>query len=161
VPYRFVQQPGEYNALGRVKFMFPNKYSVYLHDTDNKSLLGRRYKIYSSGCMRVQKPFELMDLLLEHTRGRYNQGKIEKIFDTNKPTTISLKHYIPVHIIYFTVYEENGKAYFKNDIYLYDKIIQESILGRSKETFTVPKKRMISVKKKAQPQQEKEKKKKD
>lgn len=156
VPYRFVQQPGKDNALGRIKFMFPNKYSVYLHDTDNKSLLSRRYKIYSSGCMRVQKPFDLMDLLLEHTRGRYTDQKIEKIFESNKPTTISLKHYIPVHITYFTVYEENGKAYFKNDIYLYDKIIQESILGRSKATFTVPEKRMISVKKNAQKQKKKD-----
>ncbi len=60
VPYRFVQYPGDNNALGRVKFMFPNKYDVYLHDTDNKSLLERRYKIYSSGCVRLEKPFDLV-----------------------------------------------------------------------------------------------------
>lgn len=157
VPYIFVQQPGINNALGRVKFMFPNKYSVYLHDTDNKTLLSRRYKIYSSGCMRVQKPFDLMDLLLEHTRGHYTKNQIEKIFDTNKPTTITLSRFIPVHITYFTVYEEDGKAYFKNDIYLYDMIIQESIFGRSKATFKVPEQRMISVKKNAQPPEEKKK----
>jgi len=151
VPYRFVQFPGETNALGRVKFMFPNKYSVYLHDTDNKSLLSRRYKIYSSGCIRLEKPFELVDTLLEHTRKSYSQSKIDEILESNKATTIGLKKRIPVHILYFTVYEEDGLAYFKNDIYLYDKIIEESVVGNKKATFTVPKKRMISVKKNAQP----------
>ncbi len=152
VPYRFVQYPGDTNALGRVKFMFPNKYAVYLHDTDNKSLMSRRYKIYSSGCMRVEKPFDLMETLLGHSKGNYSQGKIEEILESNKPTTIKLSSLIPVHILYFTVYEEDGLAYFKNDIYLYDKIIQESVEGHKKATFTVPEKRMISVKKNAQSQ---------
>ncbi|MFT7879411.1 MAG: L,D-transpeptidase family protein [Sulfurimonas sp.] len=150
VPYRFVQQPGPDNALGRVKFMFPNKYAVYLHDTDNKSLLSRRYRIYSSGCMRVQKPFELMHTLLAHTRGRYTEEKIDEILESNKPTTIRLTSHIPVHITYFTVFKEHGKAHFKNDIYLYDQIISESIIGRSKKTFTVPHQRVISVKKQSQ-----------
>ncbi|MDY0402830.1 L,D-transpeptidase family protein [Sulfurovum sp.] len=150
VPYRFVQQPGPSNALGRVKFMFPNKYAVYLHDTDNKSLLTRRYRIYSSGCMRLQKPFDLMYRLLRHTKERYTKEKIEKIFASNTPATIKLNSSIPVHMTYFTVFVEDGKAYFKNDIYLYDQIISESIIGRSKPTFTVPDKRLISVKKNAQ-----------
>ena len=149
VPYRFVQFPGETNALGRVKFMFPNKYAVYLHDTDNKSLLDRRYKIYSSGCMRVKKPFDLVDTLLVHAKGKYSDTKISKILESNKPTTIRLKKAIPVHMLYFTVYEEDGLAYFKHDIYLYDKIIEESVEGNKKDTFTIPDKRMISVKKKA------------
>lgn len=151
VPYRFVQFPGENNALGRVKFMFPNKYAVYLHDTDNKSLLSRRYKIYSSGCMRLEKPFDLVDTLLEHSKKRYTQSKIDEILESNEPTTISLKKPIPVHIVYFTVYEEDRLAYFKNDIYLYDKIIEESVEGNKKSTFKIPEKRMISVKKNAQP----------
>jgi murein L,D-transpeptidase YcbB/YkuD len=151
VPYRFVQFPGDNNALGRVKFMFPNKYDVYLHDTDNKSLLSRRYKIYSSGCMRLEKPFDLVSLLLEHVRKSYSQSEIDEILESNEPTIIGLKQTVPVHIIYFTVYEEDGLAYFKNDIYLYDKIIEESAEGNKKSTFSVPKKRMISVKKNAQP----------
>ncbi len=151
VPYRFVQFPGENNALGRVKFMFPNKYAVYLHDTDNRSLLSRRYKIYSSGCMRVEKPFALVDTLLEHSKKSYTQSKIDEILESNEPTTIGLKKPIPVHMIYFTVYEEDGLAYFKNDIYLYDKIIEESVEGNKKSTFKIPEKRMISVKKNAQP----------
>jgi murein L,D-transpeptidase YcbB/YkuD len=147
VPYRFVQFPGEKNALGLVKFMFPNKYAVYLHDTDNKSLLSRRYKIYSSGCMRLEKPFKLLYTVLVHAKKKYSEEKIQHILKTNKPTTIKLKKAIPIHILYFTVYKEDGLAYFKNDIYLYDKIIEESTEENKKETFNIPKKRMISVKK--------------
>jgi len=151
VPYRFVQYPGDTNALGRVKFMFPNKYSVYLHDTDNKSLLSRRYKLYSSGCMRVDKPFKLMDMLLENAKKPYTEEEIQQILDSNKPKTIRLKHAIPVHILYFTVYEEDGLAYFKNDIYSYDKIIEESVPYNRKNRFTLPKRKMISVEKNARP----------
>jgi murein L,D-transpeptidase YcbB/YkuD len=147
VPYRFVQYPGENNALGRVKFMFPNKYAVYLHDTDNKSLFPRLYKVYSSGCMRVERPFDLLDTLLEHAKGSYSQSDINKILETNKPTTIGLTKPIPVHILYFTVYEEDGLAYFKNDIYLYDQIIEESVEGHKKRKFTMPKKRLVKMKK--------------
>lgn len=148
VPYHFVQFPGDTNALGRIKFMFPNKYAVYLHDTNNKYLFSRRYKIYSSGCMRVEKPFDLMHTLLAHAKGKYNNDKIAKILAINKPITIRLRKSVPVHILYFTVYKEDGLAYFKNDIYLYDKIIEESAEGNKKSTFKVPAKRMISVKKK-------------
>ena len=151
VPYRFVQYPGDTNALGRIKFMFPNKYAVYLHDTDNKSLLTRRYKIYSSGCMRVDRPFDLMNILLEHAKGSYSKEKIDEIIATDKPKTIRLKKAIPVHILYFTVFEEDGLAYFKNDIYLYDKIIEESSQGHKKTTFTMPEKRMGRVKKNVKP----------
>jgi len=113
VPYRFVQYPGDSNALGRVKFIFPNKYSVYLHDTDNKTLLSRRYKIYSSGCMRVEKPFELVYAFLSHTKGSYSRSKIENILASMKTTTIRFKKKIPIHIVYFTVYEEDGKGLFQ------------------------------------------------
>lgn len=145
IPYRFVQFPGDDNALGRVKFMFPNKYAVYLHDTDNKTLLTHRYKIYSSGCMRVDKPFRLLDQLLTYANKRYSSEDIENIIATNKPKIIRLKKHIPIHILYFTVYQENGLAYFKNDIYMYDKIIQESIKGRSKPTFSMSKNRFITT----------------
>jgi len=147
VPYRFVQFPGDNNALGRIKFMFPNKYAVYIHDTDNKSLLNRRYKVYSSGCMRVEQPFELADLLLRHASKHYSYEDIEEIIASDKPTTIRLKEPVPVHIVYFTVFEEDGLAYFKHDIYLYDQIIYESSAGHKKAYFTMPKKRMITIKK--------------
>lgn len=151
VPYRFVQYPGDSNALGRIKFMFPNKYAVYLHDTDNKTLLDRRYKLYSSGCVRVDKPFELMDLLLMNARKKYTRADIDKIIETNKPHTIRLRKAIPVHMVYKTVFVEDNLAYFKYDIYLLDKIIEESVAGNMKPTFSIPEKRMISVQKNAQP----------
>jgi len=146
VPYRFVQYPGEDNALGRVKFMFPNKYAVYLHDTDNKSLLSRRYKLYSSGCMRVDKPFDLLDILLQNAKKPYSKEQIDTILASNIPKTIRLKRSIPVHILYFTVYEEDGLAYFKNDIYSYDKIIEESVPYNRKSTFKLPKHKMAPIK---------------
>ena len=139
VPYRFVQFSGVTNALGRVKFMFPNKYAVYLHDTDNKSLLQRRYKIYSSGCMRLENPFELLYRLLPN----YSKSKISNILKTNKPKEIRLPKSLPIHIVYYTVYVEDGLAHFKNDIYLYDKIIEESQSNNRKKYFHIPKDRMF------------------
>jgi murein L,D-transpeptidase YcbB/YkuD len=117
VPYRFVQYPSESNALGKVKFMFPNKYSVYLHDTDNKKLFVYRYRVFSSGCMRVEKPFDFMNMLLKYTSGNYSHERVQKIFESNKPTTLKLKQTIPVHIVYFTARKENGREYFFYDIY--------------------------------------------
>jgi murein L,D-transpeptidase YcbB/YkuD len=147
IPYRFVQFPSENNALGRVKFMFPNKYSVYLHDTDNKKLFGYRYRVFSSGCVRVERPFDFMQLLLRIAGGGYDEVKIRAIFDSNKPTTIRLKKAIPVHIVYFTVRKEGKKEYFLYDIYLHDQIIWESMAGHKKATFQVPKKRLDPLKK--------------
>jgi len=146
VPYRFVQYPSEKNALGRVKFMFPNKYAVYLHDTDNKSLFKYRYRVYSSGCMRVQKPFELMNTLLKSTNTGYSEAKTKKIFATNKPTNIRLKRAIPVHMVYQTVKRSGGKDYFLYDVYMYDQIVWESSAGHRKSTFKVPKQRLTNIK---------------
>jgi murein L,D-transpeptidase YcbB/YkuD len=146
IPYRFVQFPSDKNALGRVKFMFPNKYSVYLHDTDNHSLFKYRYRVFSSGCMRVSKPFDFMNILLRHAKGSYTESKIKQIFATNKPTTIRLSRAIPVHVLYNTAYREDGKDYFLYDIYMYDQMIYESSAGHTKSTFTVPKKRLTGIK---------------
>jgi murein L,D-transpeptidase YcbB/YkuD len=147
VPYRFVQFPSEKNALGRVKFMFPNRYSVYLHDTDNKELFKYRYRVFSSGCMRVEKPFAFMRKLLRFAKGNYSSTQIQRILDSNKPTTIKLKGSIPVHIVYFTVNKVGKKEYFLYDIYLYDKIIWESMAGHKKRYFRVPKNRLDPLRK--------------
>ncbi|MEJ2527307.1 MAG: L,D-transpeptidase family protein [Sulfurovaceae bacterium] len=149
VPYRFVQYPGDNNALGRVKFMFPNRYAVYLHDTDNKSLFSRRYRVYSSGCMRLKNPFTFTSYLLEHATKKYDKNKIKEIIATDKPTTINLKKSVPVHIVYFTVNRKNGLDYFDYDIYMYDQIIWESTSQNYKKKFEAPKKRMIRVEKNA------------
>ncbi|CAA6820690.1 MAG: Peptidoglycan-binding domain 1 [uncultured Sulfurovum sp.] len=125
IPYRFVQYPGDDNALGRVKFMFPNKYSVYLHDTDNKSLFQYRYRVYSSGCMRLEKPFELLELLKSRMR-ESDINLIPKYRNTLKNKTINFTNKLPVYTTYFTVFQRNGLIYFRKDIYEYDKFIKES-----------------------------------
>ena len=145
VPYRFVQYPSAKNALGRVKFMFPNKYAVYLHDTDNKSLFKYRYRVYSSGCMRVQKPYDFMYALLNNAGNSYSESNLQKIFDSNKPTTIRLKRAIPVHILYQTVRRDRGKDYFFYDVYMYEQIVYESTAGHKKPSFRVPEKRLTKI----------------
>ena len=131
IPYRFVQYPGDDNALGRIKFMFPNKYSVYLHDTDNKSLFSRRYRIYSSGCMRLEHPFALLDVLKSRIRSG-NWRLIQKYRNTLKTKHINFTKNLPVHTTYFTVFKENGLTQFRKDIYEYDKFVQTS----QKQTYT-------------------------
>lgn len=125
IPYRFVQYPGDNNALGRVKFMFPNKYSVYLHDTDNKSLFQYRYRVYSSGCMRLAKPFELLELLKSRMQSA-DIKLIPKYRKILKNKVINLTEKLPVHTTYFTVFKRNGLTYFRKDIYEFDKFIKES-----------------------------------
>jgi len=145
VPYRFVQYPSAKNALGRVKFMFPNKYAVYLHDTDNKSLFKYRYRVYSSGCMRVQKPYDFMYALLNNAGNSYSKSNLQKIFNSNKPTTIRLKRPIPVHVLYQTVRRDKGKDYFFYDVYMYEQIVYESTAGHKKPSFRVPAKRLTKI----------------
>jgi len=130
IPYRFVQYPGDDNALGRIKFMFPNKYSVYLHDTDNKSLFERRYLVYSSGCMRLEQPFELLEVIKSRLRSR-DIKLINKYRNTLETKHINFTKKLPVQTTYFTVFKKNGLTYFRKDIYEYDKIIEESKLNQN------------------------------
>ena len=145
LPYRFTQYPGINNALGRVKFIFPNKYSVYLHDTDNHALFKYRYRVFSSGCMRVKKPFDFMYQLLQNAGSNYDRSKINSIFASKKTTTVRLKHPIPVNIMYQTVRRENGKDYFFYDIYMYEQIVYESTQGHKKASFRVPDTRLTKI----------------
>ena len=125
IPYRFVQYPGDDNALGRIKFMFPNKYSVYLHDTDNKSLFERRYLVYSSGCMRLEQPFKLLEVLKSRLKSR-DIALIEKYRNTLETKHINFTKKLAVQTTYFTVFKRNGLTYFRKDIYGYDAFIEAS-----------------------------------
>lgn len=155
VPYRFVQDAGSKNVLGVVKFAFPNAHDVFLHDTDNKDLFNRRYRVYSSGCIRTQKPLELTKILLEtHTAGKYNENKMQEILDSNKTATIKLDKGLPINILYFTLSKEKEKVYFDYDIYMYDQIIQESSEGNKKPYFEIPKQRMVKIEKKTEKDEE-------
>lgn len=136
IPYRFVQSPGDDNALGRVKFMFPNKYSVYLHDTDNKDLLTRRYRVYSSGCMRLHHPFELLEVL--KPRLKVSSSRVDEYLASKKTKHLSFNKKLNVQTVYFTVFERNGKTYFRKDIYGYDKFIQEATQEEESQHSFIP-----------------------
>lgn len=115
-PYTFVQRPGPRNALGRVKFIFPNKYSVYMHDTPSKSLFGRAERAFSHGCVRTQNPFDLAELLLAD-KG-YDQEKIQQTLDSLKTTTVYLSKPLPIFLLYWTAeIGPNGDMMFYTDVY--------------------------------------------
>jgi hypothetical protein len=121
LPYKIIEQSGSHNALGRVKFMFPNRYSVYMHDTNNKKLFSYQQRAFSHGCVRLQKPLKL----LGHLSTFYTKEKFEEvgqILKAKKTKYVSLAQKIPVHIVYLTAYVENGMVNFFPDIYGYDKI---------------------------------------
>ncbi len=142
LPYHFVQQPGPLNALGHVKFMFPNRYSVYLHDTPNKGLFSNKYRYNSSGCMRLGDPDGLYEMLKPYMK---NPRDINSLIASGKQVRINLKWKIPVNIVYFTLEFENGAPKFLYDAYMYDKIIEESTQGHKKYYFEVPAVRLKEV----------------
>ena len=122
MPFRFAQVPGPKNALGKVKFLFPNKYAVYMHDTPAKSLFSRTKRAFSHGCIRLQKPRELLKTFAKFN-SNLSYAKSQKILKGKDRTHISLKEKVPVDIIYLTAWVDyNGKLQFRNDIYKYDKM---------------------------------------
>jgi murein L,D-transpeptidase YcbB/YkuD len=116
-PYQLRQDPGEDNALGLVKIMFPNPYLVYLHDTPSKSLFDQDQRTFSSGCIRVQKAFELAELVLNDP-ARWNQETLAAAVATKKMQTVNLAKPVPVLILYWTAQPlPNGQVMFRNDVY--------------------------------------------
>jgi len=123
------QPPGPRNALGRVKFLFPNKHAVYLHDTPTKSLFNRSSRAFSHGCMRLRDPLKMAEILLapegltkKNVRSRVNSGRNQRI---------DLKNKIPVHVTYFTVWaSEDGSIKHFNDVYGHDKRVVAALQGR-------------------------------
>jgi len=128
IPYHFVKEPGKTNPLGYVKFMFPNSHAVYMHDTDEKKFFKSPVRAYSHGCIRLQKPGELLEYITRNYTNR-SLDEIEKFKESKKNHSIKLDRYIPVHIRYFTSWvNEDGGVSFRKDIYGYDKI-QKDLLG--------------------------------
>lgn len=123
-PMRFIQTPGGSNPLGRVKFLFPNQYSVYLHDTPEKQYFKMKEKTLSHGCIRLEKPFELFENILT-----INKDDI-KVIENLEESDYKLNKKIPIHIVYLTAWVENDKLQFRDDIYNYDKI-QSKLLFES------------------------------
>ncbi len=116
-PYQLVQGPGPLNALGQVKFMFPNPYAVYLHDTPGQYLFGRQERTFSSGCIRVEKPLELAEALLAGAP-EWNRQTIDRLLAQKRPATAVLPDPIPIYIQYWTAWvDEDERIQFRDDIY--------------------------------------------
>jgi murein L,D-transpeptidase YcbB/YkuD len=128
-PFQFVQRPGPTNALGRVKFIFPNSHFVFLHDTPSKALFDRTERSFSSGCIRVENPFELAEIMLNDA-DKWNADSIQALLDSEKPQTIFLKEPLTVMLLYGTVGMLVDEVWhFYNDIYQRDGRILESLNG--------------------------------
>ena len=125
IPYKFIQLPYGSNGLGRVKFIFPNNYAVYMHDTigtwrfkQNK----QKIRAVSHGCVRLENPLALIKYLSTNYT-KYSYKYVRKVYDSHKSRTISLSKPLAVHITYFTVtLDKNGKLNFHKDLYGYDKV---------------------------------------
>ncbi len=121
-PYKFMQSPGEKNALGKVKYLFPNKYSVYMHDTNQRYLFVKDYRALSHGCVRLGKPFELLEAFAE-IEPKIDAERSKQILEENKKTPYRLSKSIPVDIVYLTaLVDKDGTVSFFDDVYGYDKL---------------------------------------
>ncbi len=126
-PYMIRQDPGPGNALGRVKIMFPNKHLVYLHDTPSKSKFNRAERTFSSGCVRVQKPFELVKLLLNNPQ-KWNQKTFREILDSKETRSVKLQKPVPILLLYFTArMGQHNQVYFFKDVYQRDEKVIKAL----------------------------------
>ncbi|WP_119272932.1 L,D-transpeptidase family protein [Taklimakanibacter deserti] len=128
MPYSLRQDSGAKNALGKVKFMFPNKFNVYLHDTPSKSLFDKDLRIFSHGCMRVQNPLDLAALILADEG--WTRERIDNTVAQGGQRIISLKKQIPVHVTYLTAWvNKDGAVNFRRDPYNRDEQLAEALTG--------------------------------
>jgi len=120
------QRPGPSNALGQIKFMFPNSHNVYLHDTPSKSLFQRDARAFSHGCVRVLNPMDFAEALLRHEED-VTRRSLEAMFGPTE-RQVSLNHPINVHLTYFTaVFDEAGNLLFKPDIYGHTARVRDAL----------------------------------
>lgn len=116
-PYRIRQAPGPANALGQVKFMFPNPYHVYLHDTPDRALFARSQRAFSSGCVRVEDPVALAEWVLEETPG-WDRARIDAALASGREERVNLAAALPIHIVYLTAFPAtDGRIAYAPDIY--------------------------------------------
>jgi murein L,D-transpeptidase YcbB/YkuD len=125
-PYRLRQGPGPLNALGQVKFMFPNQFSVYLHDTPSRQLFAEDARAFSSGCIRLQRPLDLAELLLADD-ANWSRSAINQAIAAGREQNVRLARPMPVHLLYWTVWvDDDGTLQFRDDIYGRDgPVLQE------------------------------------
>ncbi len=127
IPYRLRQDSGDKNALGRIKFMFPNKFNVYIHDTPSKSLFNSDKRFFSHGCMRVQYPLQLAEVLLGPQGWTMDQIKAQ--IDSGQQRIVNLEHQVPVYVTYLTAWvDKDGTVNFRRDVYGRDKILDAALV---------------------------------
>ncbi len=135
--FDLVQPPGPSNVLGRVKFLFPNSHDVYMHDTTQKFLFAQPVRAESHGCMRVQNPEQLAEVVLAHDKG-WSTARVESTFDAGDDYHVTLDHKIPVYITYFTLrVNEDGSISTFNDVYGHDARMIAALNGQSYFSDTV------------------------
>lgn len=124
------QRPGRKNALGHIKFIFPNSHNIYLHDTPAHSLFKRSKRDFSHGCIRVEKPNSLAQFVLRN-QPEWDETKIRKVLRTNKPSIIDVTHKIPMLIFYSTALADQKGVAFYPDIYGHDSTLKYALAQRS------------------------------
>ena len=125
VPFSIQQPPGPKNALGEIKFLFPNKHDIYMHDTPARELFDEEVRAFSHGCVRVQNPREFATILLG-----WDRGKIDETTDSGKSQTVRLKTKVPIHVTYFTAWpDEDGTINYYRDLYGRDEAIEKALSG--------------------------------
>lgn len=131
--YKLRQDPGEWNALGVVKFVFPNKYSIYMHDTPGRNLFEKSDRAFSHGCIRLGAPNRLAEFLLAGNEKGWTLEKISRLIETNKRKIISLKPPVPVHLVYQTAWVDKDEViHFSKDLYGRDQQLIHALFGEEK-----------------------------
>jgi L,D-transpeptidase YcbB len=121
-PYTLVQQPGTTNALGGIKFMFPNEHGVYLHDTPSRELFDRAERTFSSGCVRVERPFDFAEQLL--AADGWDAERMAATRQSGETSTVFLSKPLPVLLLYWTTeVDDDGQVYFYEDVYDRDRAV--------------------------------------
>ena len=119
---RFVQPPGKDNALGKVKFLFPNQHEVYLHDTPQRSLFKEANRAFSSGCIRLENPMALAKSLMK-TSPVMRSARLKKLLDSNTTKQLRLREPVPLYLTYWTAWlDDNQKLHFGEDVYSQDEL---------------------------------------
>lgn len=127
--YKLRQDPGPWNALGKIKFVFPNRYSVYMHDTPAHNLFSRTQRSFSHGCVRVSDALNLANFLLENQSDGWNDEKIKEIYNQEQRKVVNLSTPVPVHITYKTAWvDKGGTIHFNKDIYSRDERLRNALL---------------------------------
>lgn len=125
------QLPGKENALGKVKFLFPNSYDIYLHDTPDKSLFNKKDRALSHGCIRVQNPEALAQYILKN-QSEWTPEKIRTAMNANKEQHVKVSRQVPVYVTYYTAWvDEKGQMNFRNDVYGHDQGTRSRMFTRS------------------------------